>query len=360
MKRFLPLILALCFVSVNTASSQGLLNKVKNAVSKSVTGNQNTANANQAAAKPEPKCACDDSKLILDLSRFKIPYNEISLCFKDDGSILVLDRISGKYYIYKDGFLDGPFEPTDRRVNEFRESAYCETTSDDESNTNEKDYWMNKYPSWISKTGDKYVIRFGGKTYGPYAVINDFAVPRSGDKFAAMVADNVVATEADGKKMEEAMKNAKSDQERMELAMKFSQQMSKQMIENGGAESIALKLVTNVSGAKYDQIQWMGGKLNGSVKYDDIVVVSPSKVLDLQSRTILTFNDYSNSAGTLFLSASNTKYARYLMGSLVLSDNTTLPDLFNPFLSQAGGKTYLNYMYYSPSKNAIMQCQIPF
>lgn len=208
--------------------------------------------------------------------------------------------------------------------------------------------------------GEKYIIRFAGKTYGPYAVINDFAAPKSKDKFAAIVTENVAASESYSKKMEEAMKNAKSDQERMEISMKFSQQISKQMIEDGGATSLIPKLVSNVAGAKYDQMEWMGGRLNGTVKYDDIVVISPNKIIDLQGRTLFSFSDYSGSSESLFLSSSNSKYAKYSYGSLVFSDNTTLADLFNPYLIKSSGKTFLTYMYYSPSKNAIMQCQIPF
>ena len=361
MKKLVLPLLALCLLSASPTYPQGLLNKVKNAVSKEISGDKNSNAANnQANTKPEPKCACNDPKMILDLSRFKIPYNEVSLCYKDDGSILVLDRISGKYYISKDGNLEGPYDSTDKRVIDFKEEASCETTAKYEEDTNNKDYWINKYPSWIFKAGDKYVIKFAGKSYGPYALINEFAVPGSKDKFAAMVTENMVASEADSKKMEEAMKNAKTDQERMDLAMKYSQQVSKQMMEGGGPTSLLPKLVTNVPGAKYDQMEWMGGRLNGSVKFDEIVVVSSQKVIDLQGKTLLTFNDYADLSTPLFLSSSNTKYAKYSFGSLVFNDNTTLPDLFNPNMISLNGKTFLTYMYYSPSRNAIVQCQIPF
>jgi len=357
MKKIVPVLLAICFLTVNTASSQGILGKVRSAVKNEISGNK-TGNT-QAKTQPDPKCACNDAKMVVDLTRFQIPYNEISFYFLDDGSILIFDRMSQKYYISKDGNLEGPFDQDNQRVKDFQKAA-GQATDDSEDDARGKDYWLLKYPSWVSRSGDKYVIKFGGKTYGPFAVINEFAVPRSNEIFAAMVTENVAVTENDSKKMEAAIKNAKTDQERMELAMKFSQQMSKQMMDGGGPTSILPKLVTNVAGAKYDQMEWMGGKLNGSVKYDEIVVVSPQKVIDLQGKTLLTFKDYSESSNPFFLSSSNQKTARYTYGSLVFSDNTTLADLFNPYMVGTGGKTYLTYMYYSPSKNAIMQCQIPF
>jgi hypothetical protein len=65
-------------------------------------------------------------------------------------------------------------------------------------------------------------------------------------------------------------------------------------------------------------------------------------------------------ANNLFVSSSNAIYAYYNYGTLTLSDNTTLTDLFDPYLMKADGKVYLAYMYYSPKKNAIMQCKIPW
>ena len=48
------------------------------------------------------------------------------------------------------------------------------------------------------------------------------------------------------------MENAKSDDERMELAMEYAQQMSEAMTQGGGPESIQAKLVTNIPNAKWD------------------------------------------------------------------------------------------------------------
>ena len=70
-------------------------------------------------------------------------------------------------------------------------------------------------------------------------------------------------TEDQGKKMEEAMENAKSDDERMELAMEYAQQMSETMTQEGGLESTQAKLVTNIPNAKCDIESSAGGTLNG-------------------------------------------------------------------------------------------------
>ena len=86
--------------------------------------------------------------------------------------------------------------------------------------------FLAKNKPYITKSGDKFLITFAGKKYGPYARIDNFTVSKSKDKFAALATENVIVTEDQGKKMEEAMENAKSDDERMELAMEYAQQMS--------------------------------------------------------------------------------------------------------------------------------------
>jgi hypothetical protein len=67
-----------------------------------------------------------------------------------------------------------------------------------------------------------------------------------------------------------------------------------------------------------------------------------------------------NGAGKIFINSSNTKYAVEGYGTLTFSDETTLSDLFNSRLIKTDGKVFLAYMYYSPKKNAIMQCKIAF
>ena len=95
MKKSLLVMVAFCFIISNPLESQGLLNKVKKAVSKeisSVIGDD--AGKESSKPGPEPACACDDANMIMDLGKYKIVYNEIAICTKDDGSILVKDNIS--------------------------------------------------------------------------------------------------------------------------------------------------------------------------------------------------------------------------------------------------------------------------
>jgi hypothetical protein len=348
MKKSVLVLGALLFLMSYPLESQGLLNKVKNAVSKDVSGNNN-----KNVSKPEPKCACSNAKIVIDLGKYTIVYEEITICTKDDGSILIYDKVGSKYYISRDGKSEGPYTEGNPKI-----AGFC--SDNDEGVSNEKaDALMARYPEYISMSGEKYLIKFGGKNYGPYAIINDFAVSSTKDKFAAIVTENVMVTEDQGKKMEEAMKNAKTDQERMDIAMKMGQQMQNQMMQGGGAGSIQPKMVSNIPGATYDMMTWMGGRLNSRVKLGDILVVASDRILDLKGKTIMKRTESNNSAD-IFINTNNTRYAFYNYGTLTFDDNTTLSELFNPYLTKTDGKEYLNYMYYSPGKDAIMQCAIPF
>jgi len=350
MKKALIVFVIFSFAVVHTAESQGLLNKVKGAVAREISGNaQGPAGKSTTAPVPEPSCACADARLILDLGKFSLNYTEISISIKDDGKLLVRDKISGKFYIVKDGIQDGPYSADNAKVKEF-----------DVEDDSDSDDWTGRFRSYISKSGDKFIIKFNGKSYGPFAQLNDFAVSRSQDKFAAIVIENMLVSEDQGKKMEEAMAKAKSDQERMDIAMKFSQQMSQQMMQGGGTESIQPKLISNVPGAVYDAMTWMGGSLNSTLKYDEITVIAGDKVIDLSGKTLIKLNNDSYSYENMFLNSSNTKYAGYNYGTLTFSDKTKMSDLFSPYLMKKDGKVSLSYMYYSPAKNSIMQCLLPF
>jgi hypothetical protein len=350
------LLLATVFLLIVTfpASSQGLLNKVKKAVSKEIL--DITGDDSGSAAKPgaEPECACDDAVLLIDLGKYKLDYRETSVSIKDDGSILIRDKVGGKYYIVRNGQTEGPLGQDDPEIRGF------ESTANDAGENYENDEWAERYPSYISRTGEKYLIRFAGKNYGPYAVINDFAVSRSGDKFVALVIENILMSDSEGKKMEEAMKNAKTDQERMDLAMKMSQQMQNQLMQEGGQESMQPKAVSNIPGVTYDMMSWMGGRLNGTIKTDDILILAPDRILDLSGKLIMKLDQDDYNSYEIFVSSANDRYGSYKYGTLTFSDNTKLTDLFNPYLAKKNGKAYLSYMYYSPGKNAIMQCSMPF
>jgi len=348
MKRSLLFIVLICLVYTNPLSAQGsLLKKVTGAMKDELLGTGGSSSKQEA----EPACACDQPENVLDMGgRFKLDYKELNITTMDDGSFLALDRRSGDYYIVRDGTTQGPYKDGDPRI-----AGYNIYNSD----SRDMNALLTRYKGIISKSGDKYQITMGGKTWGPYAEIHDFIVTRSGDKFACMAIENVAATEDEGKKMEDAMKNAKSDQERMELAMKFSQQMTSRMMQGGGPESQMPKLVTNIEGATFNPLQEQGN-LSGSSKYDDILVTTYNSIRTLQGKTLFRLTNEMTGAGNVFVNSSNTKYAYYNYGTLTFSDGKSLPDCFNPHLTKSGGQVSLVYMYYSPKRNAIVQCKIPW
>lgn len=154
MKKLFLFLMALCLLTINPIFPQGLLNRVKNAVSNKITGDKNSADTNnQLKSEPEPKCACSDAKTVFDLGgKLKIMHDEMLVYMKDDGSILVYDRMADKYYISKDGKVEGPYESTDQRVKDFLQAA-GESSSNSNNESQNKDYWLIKYPSWISRSG---------------------------------------------------------------------------------------------------------------------------------------------------------------------------------------------------------------
>lgn len=351
MKKSLILLILMSLGLTLPLHSQGLLNKVKKAVSKEITGLTGNNDNNNA---PEPSCACDDATLIIDMKKFNLDYKEININTGIDGSILIQDKLTQKYYILKNGQTEGPFNENDPRV----AATGHVTESSDEGE--EKDVFVSAYPGIIVKSGEKYLIRFNGKSYGPYAIISDFAMSRSKNKFAAIVTENLIMTESEGNKLEEAMNNAKTDQEKMDIAMKMSQQMQNQMMQGGGPSSMQPKLVSNIPGASYDVIEMAQGQLNGNAKYDDIFIITPDKILDIKGNRLMSLRENSYMFENLFVNSANNKYASYTSGTLTFSDNTKISDLFNPYLVSRDGKVSLTYMYYSPGKDAIMQCAIPF
>lgn len=355
MKKSLLIVAALCLLISNPLESQGLLNKVKKAVSKEISGITGDDTGKESSKPgPEPACACDDANLIMDLGKYKILYNEITICTKEDGSILVKDKMEGKYYITRNGTSEGPYSEGAPEI-----AGFCSDNGGSKNSGKDND-WAEKFPGFISKSGEKYLIRFNGKNYGPYALISDFAVSSGRDKFAAVVTENMVMTEAEGKKIEKEMENAKSDQERMDISMRMAQQMQDQITKGGGPESLQPKLVSNVPGAKYDMMAWAGGTLNSSVKFNDLLVIAPDRIIDLTGKTLMKVASNTNNYDKMFVNSSNTLYATYNYGTLTFSDNKTLSEVFSPYVIQTDGKVFLTYMYYSPGKDAIMQCAIPF
>jgi hypothetical protein len=352
MKKPILILLAISFILVNPLSAQGLLKKVGKAVTNEVIGTSGSDNSTSVkTSDPEPSCACDNSELVVDLGgSLKLNYKEINISTMDDGSLLLKDQVSGNYYIVKGSTTTGPIKAGDQRLAGFDEV-------DEDSGT---DQWLLRYKGYITKSGDKYLITFGGKSYGPYAKIDKFVLTKSKDKFGALAVENVVVSDMDGKAMDEAIKNAKTDQEKMALAMKYSQQMQQKMMKGGGPASMTQKFITNVEGSTYDPATQFGYTLNADMKYDEILMSSYNKVADLQGKTLINLKPEHSSATNIFINTSNTKYAVYSYGGITFSDGTSLTDLFNPHLIKENGQTYLAYMYYSPRRNAIMQCKISF
>lgn len=331
--------------------SQGLLNKIKKDVTKEITGESGNDDGKTA---PEPSCSCDNAKLIIDLKKYNLDFREIYLTTGIDGSIIIKDRQTQKFYILKNGQTAGPLNENDQRL------SAAGNTSESNYNDAKEDYYVKAYPGIIVKSGDKYLIKHNGKSYGPYAVISDFALSRSKNKFAAIVTETLLMNESELKKLEEAMENAKTDQEKMELGMKMSVQMQNQMMQGGGPESLQPKFVSNIPGTSYDGSKMIPGRLNGTAKYDDIVIVTTDKIVDLKGNTILTLKEDYYQDHDLYVSSTNNKYAYYSSGTLSFNDNTKLSGLFNPYMTSIDGKPSLTYMYHSPGKDAIMQCTIPF
>lgn len=344
MKKSIFLLLTLCLVGATPVNSQGLLKKV--------TGSMKDELLGRKPKDPEPACACSDAEQVVGLGgKLQIDYKEADISTMDDGSLLMKDRLSGKYFIVKDGVTTGPLSEGDKRLAGF----------DDTENKNDPGaVIMMRHSKYISKSGEKYIINFGGKQYGPFAQIYSFVMPKSGDKFAAQVVENILMTEAEGKKMENAVKNAKTDQEKMDLSMQYSQQMLQKQLDGGGVSGTTPKIVSNIPGVSEESYTAMIGIINANAKYDDIVAVKFMDVNDLTGKTLIKLKLEDGSAQNLFINTANTKYAIYSYGTITISDGTTYTDLFNPHLMKTGSQVYLAYMYYSPKKNSMMQCKIPW
>jgi hypothetical protein len=355
MKRSLFFLLAVCISFANPVSAQKgtILKKVAKSMADELLGKSGGSSSSSSNQQPEPSCACSQAQVAMDIGgKLKLDYKELSISVLSDGRILAQHRGSDEYYIVKDGVTQGPYKSGDPRLDDF-----AAVTDEDDKST---EAFIKRNKPYISRSGEKLLITFNGKTYGPYASIENFTVSKSKDKFAAFCIETMAATEDDQKKMEEAMKNAKTDQEKMDLAMEYGQQMQQKLMDAGGTESIMPKLVTNIPDATYDPMKNVGGSLNGKIKYDDILVIAYDKIIDLQGKTIMTIKPELLGSDVIFVNSSNTKYAVGGYGNLTFSDKTVLSDLFNPYLLKEDGKIYLAYMYYSPKKNSIMQCKIPF
>jgi hypothetical protein len=355
MKKLTFFYLAICLIIGNPVAGQksGFLNKVSKSANDILGKSDKNESFSKTKVQPEPSCASDQATIAMDLGgKLQIDYNELTISILNDGRILAKHLGTEDYYVAKDGVTSGPFKAGDPQIADF--------VPRDADSKSDADIVV-KYRPYITKSGEKYLITFSGKKYGPYARIDYFTVSKSKDKFAALCTQTVVMTEAQGKDMETAMKNAKDDQERMELAMQYSQQVSETMSKGGGAEGLQSKLISNVPNAFYDPVKMPNAVPNGEIKFNDILMVSyDNKVYDLQGKLLFTMKQEAMGTKTLFVSEDNSKYAYYNSGTLNFSDNTKMTELFSPHLIKADGKVFIGYMYYSPKHNAIMQHKIPF
>jgi hypothetical protein len=95
---------------------------------------------------------------------------------------------------------------------------------------------------------------------------------------------------------------------------------------------------------------------SSAIKYDEIVCLGSGQIMDLSGKTIFTYDIQKvNPYDGLWLSSDNTRYVTYSYGLLKFSDGKECKDVFSPYLVKEEGKVYLNYLYYSPKRNAIMQ-----
>lgn len=367
MKKSFLFLLAICILIGNPANAQigRLVNKVKKSVANEVIGTpkEDTGSDSGKSTQPEPACACDKAEVIMEMGgKLQLDYSEVTISVSDDGRILAKTHNTNEYYIVQSGGTVGPLKPGDKRLKGFESFVEPDRDNGPDNSTGlepgKKDPWLEY--EYITKSGEKYLITFAGKPYGPYGAINGFAVSQTKDKFAAIVVENVPFTAADSKKMDAAMKNAKTDQEKMDLSMQFTQQMQQKMMDGGGPAAMQPKFISNIPDVKYDPIKTINCTLRGNVKYNDILMVSYQIIADLQGNTLMPIESEAYGSERLFLNTDNTKYAYYNYGTLTFSDKTTLPEMFGARFIKVDGQVYIAYMYYSPKKNSIMQCKIPF
>jgi hypothetical protein len=350
MKKSFVFSLLMCILFLIPANAQvgNFLRNVKNNIKQEVIGTPDSKNT-----RPEPSCACDPAEQIIDLGKYKLDYTELNISVLADGSILLKENASSDYYISRNGTTVGPYKAGDPRI------AQLQLPGSNSNDENEKDL-TKLYKGYVFKSGDKYLITFNGKNYGPYSIISRFVVSLEKDKFAAVVTENVALTEDQGKKMEEAYNKAKTDDERMQLSIQYSQQMQQNM-GSAGSQGLMPKFISNIPGVKIDDMATLiSSVLYNNMKYNDIVMGSMGKIMDLQGNTILTYSNSDCDPESMYISSDNSRYACYKYGTLTFNDKKTLSELFNPHLIKESGKIFLAYMYYSPKKNALMQCKIPF
>jgi hypothetical protein len=328
-----------------TASAQigGLMNKIKKEVANRVLGTSGDVK--------DPSCATDDAILVYQFSKNeKIVMNEISFCHTNKGALLIQNKLSRDYYVVMDGTQTGPYKEDDPALAAF---GYCYDSEDDSGDVTEK------FRGFVFKEGNRYVIKFNGKTYGPYDEILSFTMNENQDKFVASVYEKLLKESdlGDMSKIEKEMNNAKTDEERMQIAMQISQKITAVMSEQQAISS-APQVVTNIPDVVWNPLM---GTTNNRIKFNDIVVTSMNEIKDLQGNTLFSFNNLENNIYEKFwLSSDNKSWAGYNNGQIIFSNGKKIQEVFSPFLDLSDGNLFINYLYFSPVKEAIMKVRIPF
>jgi hypothetical protein len=179
------------------------------------------------------------------------------------------------------------------------------------------------------------------------------------DKFVASVYEKLLKESdlGDMSKIEKEMNNAKTDEERMQIAMQISQKITAVMSEQQAISS-APQVVTNIPDVVWNPLM---GTTNNRIKFNDIVVTVMNEIKDLQGNTLFSFNNLENNIYEKFwLSSDNKSWAGYNNGQIIFSNGKKIQEVFSPFLDLSDGNLFINYLYFSPVKEAIMKVRIPF
>jgi len=336
------------FVLPAPAQLGGLMNKVKNKIVDKALGIDSSSGE---AAGQDPDCATPDALKVFEFDKgFKVARNELS-AWVHNGDILLLSRDTGKYFIKRKnaGSPEGPYNEDDPAVVKFKRTG----------DAVEGEGLIAMYPEYLQKTGDKVTIRLGGKIYGPYAEVVSFVVNDSGTRFAATISMDKPGMSNDMEKIGKLMENAKTDQERMQIAMQYQQTIMDESLKISQMDVLP-KLVTNVEGAG-TEVQ-PGAYLSSTVRYDDIVWVELNRITDLAGTSLFEWDPYKMSVegDKIWLSSDNRHYAAYSDGVLTIDGTRRLNQLFSPYRTRDANGEFLHYLYFSPVNNAIMQASIPF
>jgi hypothetical protein len=290
--------------------------------------------------------SCDDGEIVFKFDgKMKLNYTETQVCISKNGSLLLSEKFSENplYYISEKGKVTGPVKEGDLRLQAFD----CLGNNDDT---------QSKY---VSESEGKYYITVGAKKYGPFASVTNFTITRDESRFVAITLKDGFTGGFDMKDVEEVTKKMENatQAEQIALAMELSAKMEKQITTNTDE---ATQFVTNIQGINWKKE--MGQKFNNTVKNNEICILrDDGSITDLTGKVIFSntgneYHDYNN----FWISRDNKLQAWFDYGTLRISDGRMIENVFSPIVQTEAGVDFLSYFYYSPDKDAIMKCKIPF